>query len=151
MLHLPKRTKFREFPYGKPKRRLPTVLDNLPKGKKTERLSLALANDNGGTWYLAVSSLRVEAIERLFQTMRVPRILYDRIGALLQGPEGYMYVQIALKDAIIDQRSPDSDEWEWREVPLTEPSWSVKLALNDAGVFLMQPCDIAQVLRSGVY
>lgn len=83
----------------------------LPDHKKNERwdenrrLRLALANNNGGTWWACIARRSVADIERKFSEGSVASVLYRTVGGLLGDhkklkTEGghYMYVQLKRND-----------------------------------------------------
>jgi hypothetical protein len=64
-------------------------------------------------------------------------------------------MQIALVKDVIDRVGPDQ-EIVWKQVRSYEanerwPEWSVEVALKDIHVEIVNPCDIVEVLESGMY
>lgn len=119
-------------------------------GLVAERLKLAIANDNGGQWFLASSHTHTAAsLEQRFRQQLVGRALFQRVGALLQGPAPYLYVQIALKSDVCVGRTEDG-EWVWKEVTTNaeSPEWAVVLSLREISVWLIRPITLQDILLS---
>ena len=73
------------------------------------RLRIALANNNGGMWWVARARRTVADVERRFTEGSVGRVLFDTMGGLLgdhralqsrdEGFTHYLYVQLLRCDA----------------------------------------------------
>lgn len=63
-----------------------------------DRVRLARANDNNGTWWVARSFYSVPLLERLFTEDKAPRILYETVGGILEhatmADEGFLFIQL---------------------------------------------------------
>ena len=113
----------------------PVVVRHTKKG----RLRQAIANDNGGVWFLAESRHSVVEIERRFRWGQVGRVLYDRVGGILQGPKHYLYVQIALVEDVLEQNEVTKETY-WTSIRVMgdSPEWAVQVCLRDLGVHLVE-------------
>jgi hypothetical protein len=155
-LHRPKATKF-PLQVGKPARVLPSILDGVKKGTKRVRLVKAIANDNGGQWFLAESRKHsVAELEMRFHKGLMGHALYQRIGGLLQGPSPYIYIQVALVKDVIDRLDPDNQPV-WKQVKSYSddecwPEYAVEICLKEIGIEIVEPIhDIKAVLQTGRY
>jgi hypothetical protein len=124
----------------------------LPRNTKRQRLLKAIANDNGGRWFLVSSRLSIAELDRRFRWGLVGRVLYDRIGGILKGPKEYLYMQIALVTDVADQHEI-TKEIVWTQVPTQAdtPEWAVTVALRDLGVTVIEPCHVEDVLAARRY
>lgn len=75
------------------------------------RLQVALANNNGGQWWLCEATRSVADIERRFVEGSVARNLYDVVGGILGNHKHlkeacsnhhFLYVQLKTRDPLID-------------------------------------------------
>ena len=136
---------------------IPTILDHVPRGTKQQRLKKAIANDNGGQWFLASSKFTAAQLERRFRGGAVGHVLYERIGGLLQGPYEYIYIQIDLVTSVIDGVDFESKEEIWKTVRSYSadecwPEWGVEFCLREIGIEIEGAVpDISVVLKSGQY
>ena len=140
-----------------PRKHHPTILDHVPKGTKQQRLKKAIANDNGGQWFLAESKHTAAQLERRFRAEAVGHVLYERVGGLLQGPYEYIYIQIDLVTSVIDGVDFESKEEIWKTVRSYDddecwPEWAVEVCLKEIGIEIIEAVpDIRVVLKSGQY
>lgn len=117
-------------------------------------LRLAIAHDNGGTWFLAESKLSVSDLETRFRRQQVGSILFKRIGGLLAGTmRPYIFVQILLVKDVINGEDAESREPIWKRVKSYEadeqwPHWDVEQCLKDLGVEILSVASVNDVMQS---
>ena len=144
----------RNYPTGG---RRVTVLRGVTSLTAKQRLRVAIANDNGGDWFLADSRYRVAELERMFAKGRVGSILYERIGGLLEGSiRPYIYIQILLVTDVIDGIDYESREPIWKQVKSYAaeekwPDWTVEQCLKDLGIEIRDEVNLQDVLYSRQY
>lgn len=66
---------------------------------------VALANDNGGRWWVAESCYTAPVLERLFFEEKAPSLLYEVVGSIVPyaglEKEGFLHIQLARDDSLV--------------------------------------------------
>lgn len=115
------------------------MIETRRRNTRKNRLRFAIANDNGGVWFLAESKHSVAELERRFRWGQVGRVLYDRVGGILQGPKHYLYIQIALIEDVLEQNDVTKETY-WTPTRIPDgnaPEWSVQVCLREIGIYLV--------------
>lgn len=112
--------------------------------KQTYQWLSQIRNNNGGHWYLVHSRLTVQQIERRFKSGVVGRALYQRVGAMVQGPPPVIYMQIApYQDKFVD--CPNGIRMV--EVYAFGIEWAVTCCLDDLGITVVRKVSEVEVQR----
>lgn len=135
------------WPTGNVPRPHKTSLDGLRKrkGKKIHRARKAGRMDNGGKWFLASTRESALLLESRFAQELVASVLYQRVGGILQGPSGYVYVQIICQE---EHYSLVDGYVEKKVTPADKPEWAVLLALKEIGVYIETAIDLKDIVKS---
>lgn len=136
--------------YGQGKA-LTSILTGITDEDQLLRLSDAIRLDNRGTWFLCQSHWTVAQLERRFAEELVGSVLYARVGGILQGDKPYLFMQIALLTAELQQVHPDSEPV-WVDVPALGgiPDYSVVEALKEIRVSVLKEIpDIRDIILKG--
>ncbi len=144
---LPRATKH-PWTSGNTPRRKATIFDGITQGRKSARVDRAIQLDNNGKWFLAYSKYPVALIEARFAQELVAKVLYERVGGILQGPNNYIYMQIvcrqesySLIDGVVFKEVTDADK----------PDWSILLALREVGIYVDRQTSLEEIKASGLY
>ena len=115
---------------------------------------LNIPNDNKGAWFVADSKYPVKYLEHKFSSRKIPRVLLERVGGLVQGPRKTIYIQIQLVTDAILRVDLVSKEPVWgrvRSYTANEapwPEWGVELCLEETGIKLREAVSAETVLTA---
>jgi hypothetical protein len=92
--------------------------DKSPKWTVDRRQRVAMANNNGGMWWVCISNRSVADIERRFAERSVGRVLYEVVGGILGDHRllktvggHWLYMQLSRRDELIDIALRDVGVW----------------------------------------
>ena len=115
-----------------------------------------LPDDNHGAWFLADSKLPAKALQHRFDSpmANVARVLYERVGGIVQAQRKKIYIQVQLvMDAIVAvdfvSKEPIRKKipsYRYNEEPW--PDWTVELCLQELGVHLRERVPVEKVLAA---
>jgi len=127
-------------------------LPKASRGTKRDRLLRAIANDNGGPWFLAATRRPLADIERRFRWGQVGAILYLRVGGMLQGPRGYLYIQLRMVEDV-QEFNEVTRKVSYVEVESSamQPEERVRLCLRELGITVIEACEVQDVFASKRY
>ena len=75
----------------------------LKKWTLEKRIRVAVANDNQGQWYTAIGGKSIADLERRFAEGSCSRLLYDVMGGIAGDPKKVLYVQLKMRDRLVDE------------------------------------------------